>query len=805
MSRSPGSRPVKAGKALLYMTIFAVLLSLYIGVCAGEGTAATISGVVYVDQNGNGSKDNGEPGLPNVGVSDGISVVTTGSNGTYTLTYNNTSAHFVYVSVPSGYKSTAPFYKQLPAQFTQYTADFPLVWAPKTTNLNFSFVQITDLHVESTGAIATDLAEIKTLGPAFIIATGDLVQDGNTTSQYDAYKSALASISTPVVNVMGNHDRPVANYESYLGPTRFSFDYGGCHFVVINCITWDADQWNWLSSDLSLLSGGKRVFAFQHYPPSKELLDILAGYNTAALFHGDWHSSKLFKYRGITVVSTPPLTFSGIDTSPRIYKEVSVSQGTFTLTDHYAGCREYATIVSPANGATVSRGAVSMVTSAYDATSRVKGVEYSVDKRSWKRMTNKEGWAWRTRTSIDSMGTHTIRVRITFRNGKILTKTSQFYVSNDQPPAPQTGADWPMFKRDSGRNGAAVDSVAPPLRLAWSKSLGGNIHVSSPVVSNGTVYIGVADEEFGGHAGVYALETQTGEVKWIYRTISSIKHTVSASNGMVYAVDVLGNVVALNAGTGALQWSFSLGSAIDRWVYTSPVVKDGVVYVGCASVFVALDALTGRQIWLAPSMGGALPCLASPTAGSTTIHANALWGDGVYALRMDTGANIWRKQYTWVISTPAYSQSALYYTGDNALYAVQPETGTQLWSFALANPTISSPTVSGSTLYIGGPDGKMYAINTANGNAVWSYQTGSGNIAFGPYARGGSIIVSSPTVSGNTVYFGSANGNLYALDKGTGSELWKYDLGAPVTSSPAVSGNAVYIASFDGTVYAFSP
>lgn len=105
---------------------------------------------------------------------------------------------------------------------------------------------------------------------------------------------------------------------------------------------------------------------------------------------------------------------------------------------------------------------------------------------------------------------------------------------------------------------------------------------------------------------------------------------------------------------------------------------------------------------------------------------------------------------------------------------------------------------------MGASDGKLYALDSANGKEVWSFQTGKSSLALMPYSRDGSPVISSPVVSGDVVYVGSTDGRFYALDAVSGKVLWSYDLGAPVTASPAVSGNTVYIASFDGTVYAFT-
>ena len=73
---------------------------------------------------------------------------------------------------------------------------------------------------------------------------------------------------------------------------------------------------------------------------------------------------------------------------------------------------------------------------------------------------------------------------------------------------------------------------------------------------------------------------------------------------------------------------------------------------------------------------------------------------------------------------------------------------------------------------------------------VWSFKTGDN-------------VRSSAAVAGNAVFFGSSDGNVYALDRTTGDALWQYRTGAAVTSSPALAGNMLYVGSEDGTFYAF--
>jgi outer membrane protein assembly factor BamB len=74
-----------------------------------------------------------------------------------------------------------------------------------------------------------------------------------------------------------------------------------------------------------------------------------------------------------------------------------------------------------------------------------------------------------------------------------------------------------------------------------------------------------------------------------------------------------------------------------------------------------------------------------------------------------------------------------------------------------------------------------------------------------PYDKKGVAAFSSPTIAGQVVLIGSSDGNLYALEKGTGSVLWRHAFGVPVLSTPCVSGNTVFAAAYDGNLYAFTP
>lgn len=100
-------------------------------------------------------------------------------------------------------------------------------------------------------------------------------------------------------------------------------------------------------------------------------------------------------------------------------------------------------------------------------------------------------------------------------------------------------------------------------------------------------------------------------------------------------------------------------------------------------------------------------------------------------------------------------------------------------------------TAEGPTVYVGSDDGNVYAVDAETGTEAWSFDTNGS-------------VWSSPTVSEGTVYVGNDNGTVYAIDASDGTEVWGYDTGNPnVRTSPTIVDGTVYIgsgdASFGGT------
>lgn len=137
------------------------------------------------------------------------------------------------------------------------------------------------------------------------------------------------------------------------------------------------------------------------------------------------------------------------------------------------------------------------------------------------------------------------------------------------------------------------------------------------------------------------------------------------------------------------------------------------------------------------------------------------------------------------------------YDGKNvggAVLALDAFTGDPVWDspYFTDDKIWATPLVDRGTLYIGSFDKKISAVDAATGAEKWTYLTE------------GSVIA-EPLIVDNTIYIGSLDRNFYALDAGTGAYKWSF-MGENWFWSQAVSlDGKIYAANLDGKVYVLDP
>jgi outer membrane protein assembly factor BamB len=167
-----------------------------------------------------------------------------------------------------------------------------------------------------------------------------------------------------------------------------------------------------------------------------------------------------------------------------------------------------------------------------------------------------------------------------------------------------------------------------------------------------------------------------------------------------------------------------------------------------------------------------------------------------------------------VISSPAVADGTVYFgSTDGNLYAVDLESGAQKWKLPLGVRATSSPAVDHGIVYLGTYSGRFYAVDATTGKLKWKFQTEGERRFAGRHLHGSEpagetmpdpfdFYLSSPAVWGGTVYFGSGDGNVYALDSNSGGLKWKFHTGDVVHASPAISEGTLFIGSWDSYFYA---
>lgn len=108
------------------------------------------------------------------------------------------------------------------------------------------------------------------------------------------------------------------------------------------------------------------------------------------------------------------------------------------------------------------------------------------------------------------------------------------------------------------------------------------------------------------------------------------------------------------------------------------------------------------------------------------------------------------------------------------IYTVKAENG------SIKQYTVSVTLLMKPTVFVGSHDNYLYAIDALSGKLFWKFKTNG-------------EVVSSPTLSKGIVYVGSSDGNIYAIDAFKGTKIWSYSLRGNVYS-PIVVNDVVYVA-----------
>ncbi|MBF9031553.1 PQQ-binding-like beta-propeller repeat protein [Rhodobacterales bacterium HKCCE3408] len=343
-------------------------------------------------------------------------------------------------------------------------------------------------------------------------------------------------------------------------------------------------------------------------------------------------------------------------------------------------------------------------------------------------------------------------------------------------PAPTNVSAWPQRGSDA-QNRIPHAAVGTVLTEAWAANIGQGNRArqtisADPVAAGGRIF--TLDS-----LGLVTATSTAGATIWQADITAGFDRGGGISGGglalggdTLYATNGYGELVAMDAATGAVRWRQRLGAEV-----TTPTVDGDLVYVVSRdNAAWAIETGNGRIRWQFPAapanavlQGGAAPAVADRNVifpfGS---------GELVAALRQ-SGVRVWG-------TTVAGSRRGVAYSNINDI------TG--------------DPVIVGGTLYAGNQSGRVVAIEAASGERIWTAQEG----AYSPVLP-----------AGDSVFFVSDRNELIRLDATTGERIWGVELPLFVNDrvrrhravfthfGPILAGGQLVVASGDGAIRIFDP
>lgn len=271
-------------------------------------------------------------------VSDGYAVTTTDPSGAYRL-LSGKKYGYVFISIPSGYEvetsGVVPqFFHEISGDtYAKEKVDFTLrkVNQEKYTMLYFGDMHLADRMSDFAqfGDFAGDVCGFVETSdcPVYALTLGDMAWDRfwyrcDLSDYLDEMNKDFAGV-IPVFHTIGNHDHDAdaegdfyttVKYRSTIGPTYYSFNVGGAHYVVLDDIDCRnttsersfynmivSEEYQWLQKDLEYVAKSTPVIITMHAPLYNSkgeiqqkngysgLLSLFKGYDRVHVVTGHTH------------------------------------------------------------------------------------------------------------------------------------------------------------------------------------------------------------------------------------------------------------------------------------------------------------------------------------------------------------------------------------------------------------------------------------------------------------------------------------------------------------------------------------
>ena len=265
----------------------------------------------------------------------------------------------------------------------------------------------------------------------------------------------------------------------------------------------------------------------------------------------------------------------------------------------------------------------------------------------------------------------------------------------------------------------------------------------------------------GREGDVAAFDLKTGKQLWRVKTKLELAGGTGAGFGVIVVGSADGQVVALSAENGAQRWSVNVHGE----VLSAPAVAEQEVVVRTVDGKLrALGMADGKEVWTTEQQipkltlrGVAAPVVVNDLAVSGFDNGRVL------AVSLTDGTTVWEAPVS-----PSHGRTEL----------------------ERLNDIDGAVKVEGDEVYAAGFQGRAAMIALDSGQIWWTKDVSS--------YRG-------VDVDNDQMYVSTSGGELVALNRRTGVEVWRNDLlKFRSLSAPVVAGDYVVVADIDGYAHWFN-
>lgn len=293
---------------------------------------------------------------------------------------------------------------------------------------------------------------------------------------------------------------------------------------------------------------------------------------------------------------------------------------------------------------------------------------------------------------------------------------------------------------------------------------------------------------------VYAVNLEDGKQVWRYpgeRNGKLVFYSAPAvtpdglvivgSAGTDHSLIALNpNDIDPNNGAPREEWKFT--GAKDHWVAAPLVVENSLFAVNSDGNLYILDLGDGQAVKTADvvELDGRL--WAQPTTDGDRVYVTSL-DHSVIAVDANTHEVVWHEDIGGAVpGSPVIGADGSLYVGSLAsqLEKFDPASGNHQAVVDAENWVWSTPSLDGDTLYFGDVDGNFYSFNTASGSLNWK-----------PVKPDGAL-TASPLVRKDYILLATESGFVYALDR-DGKVLWNQEIGGQIYTTPVAAGDLTIV------------